>query len=316
MNTELVTIPNGSWPLHGVLHRPAAEPVRRVGVLILQESHNTKFGTHRLFLQLGEALSETGFYALRYDNRGTCDSEGILDITFDDRLGDARSAVAHFRDACRLQSVVLWGLCMGAAVAVHLSRETGDEIAGLALCSILADPGDASLPEFGYRSPDLPHFLRDTIRRGHWLGKMRRMVKDFSHARKTLAQLAGIWARRYSSPHIELPRLRRAVHDVGRLLAAFDGPCLLIFGGSDRYLEHFQRNTNPGDRLGLARKRFPPRLEIIPGANHTFASREHVAELLRLTLGWIEPFRYGGRPALANPYPGVAHGVSLAPFAE
>ena len=317
MKTELVTIPSGSWQLHGVVHHPRENSARRAGVLILQESHNTKFGTHRVFLQLAQALSQAGFYVLRFDNRGTCDSPGVCDLTFVDRLADARAVLPFFRERYQLDTVVLWGLCIGGALAVHLSQELGGKgIDGMVLCSILADPSDASLPQFGYSKPDISHFVRESFRRGAWLRKLKRVVRNFSVYHKNLTKMGAIWMRRYLSPEPELDRLRRAVRQVGPLLAHQELPCLLIFGEKDTYLSHFLETVNPNDHLGLARKHFPPRMEIVPDGDHTFASREQTAELLRLTLDWLEPFQRGLAPSRANPYPGVEHGISLAPTAD
>ncbi len=316
MTTELVTIPNGRWPLHGVLHRPAHTAQRRVGVLIVQESYNTKFGPHRIFVRLGEALSQGGFHALRYDNRGTCDSEGFLDITFEDRLADSETALAYFRESCQLEAVIVWGLCMGATVAAHLTRGRRTGIDGLVLCSILADPRDASLPQLGYANVDVGEFLKDSWRRGDWWGKVRRVGQRFSHYRRVLGRLAVVWVRAHVSPKSELARLRAAIQQVGRLLARYEGPCLLIFGEKDETLAHFQERVNPGDRLGLARKPRPPDVVIIGEGDHTFASREQMTELLRVTLDWLTPLQHGRRPAMVNRDRGVGHGVSAAPVAE
>jgi pimeloyl-ACP methyl ester carboxylesterase len=318
MRTELVTIPSGRWRLHGVLHRPADTFPRKVGVLILQESYNTKFGTHRLFLQLSNALSEAGFYSLRYDNRGICDSDGILDITFADRLADAREVLPYFREHCRLDTVIVWGLCMGTAVAVHLASENrAHGIDGLMLCSILADPADASIPQFGYYRPEISHFLRQNLRQGDWFKRLR----QFSDVRKKVARWVAIWKDHYFSqedfsPQAELRRLREAVEKVGPLLTTYEKPSLLVFGEQDAALASFREKINPGDRLGLGRKIFPPQFEIIPNGGHTFASREETAQLLRLTLNWVEPFRYGQLPRFAKPVSGITDGIPIASAAH
>src|SRR5260370_15935283 len=98
---EIVNIPTGGWRLHGIVHIPAGTAERRVGVVLVQ-GPNTKFGTHRLFPQVAEALVQAGFFVLRYDNRGTCDSPGICELTFAYRVADARAAVAFFRRQYRL----------------------------------------------------------------------------------------------------------------------------------------------------------------------------------------------------------------------
>ena len=43
--TELVKIRSGKWELSGVVHAPSVTPPKRVGVVLLHENCNTKFGT-------------------------------------------------------------------------------------------------------------------------------------------------------------------------------------------------------------------------------------------------------------------------------
>src|SRR5579863_4216031 len=154
-SNELVTLSHDGWPMHGVVHIPATEPRRRIGVVVLQGNLDSspKFGAHWMFRRVSDALAEAGYYALRFDNRGTCDSPGECDLKFRDRIIDLCAAAKFFRSEYRLDGVVFWGLCMGAAVAVHASAHLNrrDKPDAMILCSVLAHPDDASLPEFGYR---------------------------------------------------------------------------------------------------------------------------------------------------------------------
>ena len=144
--TELVNIPADDWTLHGIVHCPKQSSSQRVGVLLYHENYNTKIGTHRLFRDLSDRLASAGFYALRYDDRGMCDSPGICDLTIADRLDDARAAARFFRVAYKLDVVIGWGLCLGATTALHTSASSDplEQLDALILCSILADPGIAT----------------------------------------------------------------------------------------------------------------------------------------------------------------------------
>ena len=179
--TELVKIRSGKWEMSGVVHAPAAAPQKRVGVVLLHENFNTKFGTHRMFYQVGEALAASGFYALRYDNRGMCDSPGTNALTFEDRVADAGAATQFFKSEYRLDSVFFWGLCMGAAVALHAKRAGRASPEGIMLCSLLADPRDASLPQFGYDGN--PSKVVEGFSRGDLLKKASRFATDATIAR-------------------------------------------------------------------------------------------------------------------------------------
>ena len=112
--TELVKIRSGKWEMSGVVHAPAASPQKRVGVVLLHENFNTKFGTHRMFYQTGEALAAAGFYALRCDNRGMCDSPGINPLTFQDRVADAVAATEFFKSRISPGLGLLLGIVHGS----------------------------------------------------------------------------------------------------------------------------------------------------------------------------------------------------------
>jgi len=185
--TALVKIRSGQWEMSGVVHTPPVAPQRRVGVVLLHENFNTKFGTHRMFYQLGEALAAAGVYALRYDNRGMCDSPGTNPLTFQDRVADAGAATQFFKKEYRLDSVFFWGLCMGAAVALHASAQLAPNMPeGIMLCSLLADPRDASLPQFGYGGN--PSRVVEGLSRGNLLQKASRLATDGTY-RKNIGRL-------------------------------------------------------------------------------------------------------------------------------
>ncbi len=315
---EIVSFVSEGWTLHGVVHSPRAVPELRVGVVLFHENFNTKFGPHQLYRRLAEALAEVGFYALRYDSRGTCDSPGQCELSFADRVADARAAIRFFRNQYQLDALVGWGLCMGAAVAVHSAAEgrPGQERPdGLVLCNILADPADASLPQFGYNKVDLPGLARDLLRGGNLLRKLWQAPRKLPIYRKSIPKLAASLLRRYRSNEPELDRLCAAVGRVGELLAGYAGPCLLLFGEKDTYRRAFFEQVNVDDRLGLARRKLPPAWATVRDGDHTFASAEQTAEMIGYTLNWLEGFRRG-LDGSANSSPGEKHGLPASSVAD
>ncbi len=306
---ELVKIPADGWSLHGIVHLSLKSTPKRVGVVLFHENYNTKFGTHRMFRDLGDRLAREGFYALRYDERGMCDSPGECEVTFADRMADARAAVAFFRARYKLDTVVGWGLCLGAAVAVHLATETDNADArmeGLILCSIVADPGIVSLPQFAYERVQIAKLAQEYFLRGNVLRKLWNAPRHLKSYAKKLA----ILARRYLRPDPpELGRLKTAIGRVGGALASYEGPCLLLFGDQDSYLTDFVERVNPGDKLGLKEKLNPPTWLLMKDADHTFASREKTLELFSHTVEWFRPFLQGSLPShsetLADEHEGV-----------
>lgn len=290
---EIVQIPCEGWTLHGTVHLPLLATENRVGVILFHENQNTKFGVHRLFRQLGDALAEAGFFCLRYDDRGMCDSPGICELTFAHRLEDARSALAFFRAQYSLDLVVGWGLCLGAAVAAYCGsdpRSTQEKLNALILCNILADPARVSRPEWGYQKVNLPQVAKDVFLRGNLLRKIRNAPQNFAAYRTKLGVLAARYLHRQPR---ELVRLRKAIRRVGSLLRNYQGPCLMIFSEKDTYVTEFNERVNPNDKLGLNEKAIPPEWVLVQNADHMFSSREKTAELIHTTLDWLQQYREG-----------------------
>lgn len=305
--TEIVAIPSVDTQLHGVVHLPKHVPGPRVGVLFSVVGNNTKFGTHRLYVQAAQAVARAGFYALRYDNRGTCDSPGVYEMTFADRVADARAALAFFRSRYQLDVLIGWGICAGAAVLAHCttaSDRSKEHLAGLVLCGVLAYP--AGNPQ---------SMARDMFYDGRLFRKLLqapRKLKVYGENLPKLARSLLAWyLKRDGDP--DLKRHRSAVDRVGHLLAQYAGPCLIVFGEKDIVWRTFSERVNPDDRLGLKRKPAPSGLVVIKEADHMFSSQEHTAELIRHTLGWLEQFRQVRLPNILPSAGSKDQGLASAP---
>jgi pimeloyl-ACP methyl ester carboxylesterase len=311
---ELVKIRSGKWELSGVVHAPAAAPERRVGVVLLHENFNTKFGTHRMFYQVGEALAAAGFYALRYDNRGMCDSPGTHVVTFEDRVADALAATEFFKKEYRLDSVYFWGLCMGAAVAMHASAAMGAEIPeGIMLCSLLADPRDAALPQFGFTGN--PSKVVEGFSRGNLLKKASRFATDETYRKDVVRMIKGA-ATRVAAREPELERLKRSIGQVGNLLRQYDGPIALIFGDKDPCWFHFAEGVNADDKLGLAAMGAKRIFLMVEGGDHTFSSMKQTQTVIEWTVEWAEALRDGRAAQFTHSNLGENRGIPVTSIAD
>ena len=297
--TELVNILVDHWILHGVVHLPNQSSGKRIGVVLYHENYNTKFGTHRLFRDLSVRLACAGLYVLRYDDRGMGDSPGVCDLTIADRLADARAAAKFFRVVYKLDAVIGWGLCLGATLAVHTSAslDPQEQLDGLILCSILADRGIVSLPQFGYETVEMSKVAQEFFLRGNLFRKLLNAPRSF---RSWMHKLGLIVRRHLRGTPKELGRMRATIGRVGDLLAAYDGPCLMIFGEKDSYLTDFTERVNRGDRLRLKKKSNPPEWVLIKNGDHTFSSREKTEQLFAATLNWLERLRSPEQRAVAD----------------
>jgi pimeloyl-ACP methyl ester carboxylesterase len=311
--TELVKIRSGKWELSGVVHAPAAAPPKRVGVVLLHENFNTKFGTHRMFYQVGEALAAAGFHALRHDNRGMCDSPGTNPLTFQDRVADAVAATQFFKREYHLDSIFFWGLCMGAAVALHSSAQLGqNRPEGIMLCSLLADPRDASLPQFGYGSN--PSRIVEGLSRGV-LKKVSRFATDATY-RKNIGRLVKGVVTRVTAREPELERLKENIGQVGDLLRQYGGPIVLVFGDKDPCWLHFVEGVNASDKLGLSRMGSKRTFLMVEGGDHTFSSKPQTDQVIDWTVEWAEALREGTAAQFSHSKLGDNRGIPVTSIAD
>ncbi|MCG2584729.1 serine aminopeptidase domain-containing protein [Massilia sp. TS11] len=116
--------------LVGVLSLPE-RPLPR-GLLLLPDSRQTRSGQHRQFTLLAEALAARGIPVLRFDPRGTGDSEGKQHAS--DQLDeDLHAAHLAFLSACPgLSQVVLCSVGDGA-VAASLHGRSAPKLGGILL---------------------------------------------------------------------------------------------------------------------------------------------------------------------------------------
>jgi alpha-beta hydrolase superfamily lysophospholipase len=123
--TPIVFDAAGSW-CFGWLHR-AAGPARRSGVVLCRPLGYEALCTYQTYAALAETLARAGFDVLRFDYQGTGDSAGA-DADPDRVAAWVASIVAAARELKRLARVdalSLFGVRMGATLAVEAARELG-----------------------------------------------------------------------------------------------------------------------------------------------------------------------------------------------
>jgi alpha-beta hydrolase superfamily lysophospholipase len=311
---ELVKIRSGQWELSGVVHPPASTLRRRIGIVLLHENYNSRFGTHRMFVQVAQALAESGFFVLRYDNRGMCDSPGMNEqLAFEDRIADAKAATEFFQTEYRLETIYFWGLCMGAAVAVHTGVQMGRQAPqGMMLCSLLADPRDAALPQTGYGASTAR--LAEGFSKGNLAKKIMRLFTDSTY-RKNVGLFGKALLKRFSTRQPELQLLQKKIGQLAQLLRHYNGPMVLLFGDKDPCWAHFQERVNPDDKLGLAKKAIAPQFVLLEGGDHTFSSMQQTKQMVQWTVEWAEALRDGVKAQIEFSKTGETRGISTTSVA-
>ena len=100
--------------LVGIVHEPS-NPATTGVIIIVAGGPQFRVGAHRQFVVLSRRMADLGIPVLRFDHRGTGDSEGDYRGFLD--MGDDISAAIDtlFEKFPQLEKVVLWGECESAS---------------------------------------------------------------------------------------------------------------------------------------------------------------------------------------------------------
>jgi uncharacterized protein len=290
MNSEEIPISFvcGEHRLYGILHQPAQLQER--GVLIVAGRPALRTGRHRLFVLLARAWAEAGIPVMRFDFRGTGDSEGEIG-TLEETANDLRGAVdAFISHMPGLQQVVLWGLCGGATDAI-LYAPADPRVAGL----VLANPWSFDVRlrtltmwhhKISLQSSKLMNWIRSAYRPG---AASASGIRDRLEPELNLAD----------GPEVGRTAVHRAYcsYRAGDLskrlvsnLAKFEGEVLFIFSGGDPGSRLFKRVASMS--LRWRRLLSAPRVQTrdLPDANHSLRRPEWRAQAAEWTLDWLKTF--------------------------
>lgn len=115
---EPVFFAGGSGRLFGVVHRPAGSAGRSLGLAFCAPFAEEHKQGYRVFVELARALAAEGFPCVRFDYRGTGDSEGpFTDFTLAGGAEDVGTAAALLRERTGAERLGLVGLRLGASIA-------------------------------------------------------------------------------------------------------------------------------------------------------------------------------------------------------
>ncbi|NOZ20673.1 MAG: alpha/beta fold hydrolase [Planctomycetes bacterium] len=130
--------------ISGMLHVPGRARARVPAVLLCHGFTGQKIETHRLFVTLSRALEGRGVASLRFDFRGSGESEGAFnEMTVSGEISDAHAAFAKLIAHSKIDPgrIGVLGLSLGGCVAACLAGQE-KRIASLALWSTVADPAE------------------------------------------------------------------------------------------------------------------------------------------------------------------------------
>ncbi len=120
---EPVVFSSGETTLFGVLHRPLGRE-RFPLVVFMHGFASSKHGSNRCYVRIAESLAASGIAALRFDFRGSGDSEGAIEASsLEDFKGDALEAIRFAQSVKGVEKLGLFGASLGGALALLAHEE-------------------------------------------------------------------------------------------------------------------------------------------------------------------------------------------------
>lgn len=250
-----ITFPSDGQQVVGMWHAPAGGPPAPALVLCHGFTGH-KAESHRLFVDAARAFAGRGIGVLRFDFRGSGDSEGeSVDVTVSAQVADARAALAYVRARPEVDParIGILGLSMGGLVVALMA---GDEPAlrAIALWNPLANPSGVAERR---RKPETGSQLEQWGYADH-----------------------NGWA--VGIPFLtELPRLKPLESIVRHAI-----PVLVVLGDQDESVPNeegraYEHALREADR--------EVHMHVVQGGGHTFDSLPAKREAIDHTLQWFLP---------------------------
>jgi dipeptidyl aminopeptidase/acylaminoacyl peptidase len=247
---------NHGQQLIGMLHIPDNGTSPCPAVVFFHGFTSTKVEPHRIYVKTARKLASAGFYAFRFDFRGSGDSEGdFSETTIGGEISDAIKSidVLTAMEGVDAERIGVLGLSMGGCVAACVSGQDARVKSTVLWAPFSDDPPDlVQMFLAGYAERPNPD-------------------EDFADYNGNTIGKAFIE---------ELPQVRPSQE-----IQRFSGPLLIIHGEADEMVPvpHGQRYYElVKDRDALTE------IAIIPQADHTFKAKAWEDVVIARSVDWFK----------------------------
>jgi uncharacterized protein len=119
---DWVSFENESAKLFGIVHRPLLVKGKRPAIVFCHGFEGNKCGRHRAYVTLAQEFAKSGFVSLRFDYRGSGDSEGeFKDVTLEGEISDTLKAIDLLSEDDQVDPdrICLFGRSLGSVIAIQ-----------------------------------------------------------------------------------------------------------------------------------------------------------------------------------------------------
>ncbi len=126
--------------LFGFLHLPELSHETETGIIFCHPFAEEKNMAHSVVVKAARRFAQQGYPVFRFDFRGCGDSEGEFgEFTVSDWSKDLTAAIEYFTDRTGVQTYIIWGLRLGAGIALLHCKDHHPELRGLILWQPVLD---------------------------------------------------------------------------------------------------------------------------------------------------------------------------------
>ena len=254
-----VAFVNQGQQLIGVLHVPDdLKPKQKAPTIAMFHGFTGhKSETHRFFVQIARALCNVGFIVLRFDFRGSGDSDGDFeDMTVPEEVSDAEKAITFLSKLPEVDDKLIGviGLSMGGRVASILASKDS-RVRFVVLYSAALAP------------------LKQRFKDGFGSETVEKLEKG-----EAISLNNGWYMKKPFFDTID----DTVPHDV---MSKIKAPILIVHGDSDQTVPLEGAAKGYDIIKGLNSKN---ELYIVKGGDHVFTAREQTQEVIEKTVGWLK----------------------------
>jgi dienelactone hydrolase len=243
--------------IFGVIHYPAEVQGKCPAVIFCHGLGGHKVGTHRVSVDIAEALASMGIVAMRFDFRGAGDSEGAFsDMSIASQMADAREVLDFLKhdplvDAGRIG---IYGRSFGGLIAI-LAAAGQERIKSVALWA----------PVFSAQP---------------WIDKWKaaQALPKESSEKQSLMQVNGM------TPGMALFQQLFALNLEKELAKLGDVPLMHICGEKDQLVTLFHAENYERVRKGASKSTFIR----LPESDHEFSNSSERDKAVKDTIEWFK----------------------------